>query len=127
MHDRHFSSRLSHEYGRRMRGGWRVWAPVAIFVLFGPLLSACSAGSDGPHGELRIAAGEQDSAYYLYGNALAGLVRQAWPEVQPKMIITKTSQENLQKVRVGEAPSSEATSYTWLGMDCRPAKISKAV
>ena len=75
---------------------------VATFVLFGPIL-ACTSGSDSPTGDLRIAAGEPAGVYSLYGDALAGLVRQEWPKVEPRVLTTAASAENLQLLRDGKA------------------------
>jgi TRAP transporter TAXI family solute receptor len=67
------------------------------------LLAACSSGEPDPSGPLRIATGSQTAVYYLYGGAIASLIRQRLPNVQPTVLVTAASQQNVKMVLEGSA------------------------
>jgi uncharacterized protein len=67
------------------------------------LLAACSSGEPDPSGPLRIATGSQTAVYYLYGGAIATLIRQRLPKVQPSVLVTAASAQNVKMVLEGSA------------------------
>jgi TRAP transporter TAXI family solute receptor len=67
------------------------------------LLAACSSGEPDPSGPLRIATGSQTAVYYLYGGAIATLIRQKLPQVQPTVLVTAASAQNVKMVLEGSA------------------------
>ncbi|NED99707.1 TAXI family TRAP transporter solute-binding subunit [Phytoactinopolyspora halotolerans] len=73
-------------------------AGVAAFAL---LLAACS--DEGPEGPLRIATGGSGGVYYEYGNGLADVVDAHLPDLQPEVLTTAASLENIRMVVAGEA------------------------
>jgi len=66
-------------------------------------LSACTSGEPEPSGRLRIATGSQTAVYYLYGGAIATLIRQRLPTVQPTVLVTAASAQNVKMVLEGSA------------------------
>jgi TRAP transporter TAXI family solute receptor len=66
-------------------------------------LVACSSGEPEPSGPLRIATGSQTAVYYLYGGAIATLIRQRLPKVQPSVLVTAASAQNVKMVLEGSA------------------------
>jgi TRAP transporter TAXI family solute receptor len=52
---------------------------------------------------VRIATGSQAAVYYAYGTAMAQLIRDRLPDVQPSVLVTAASAENVNLVRSGSA------------------------
>jgi uncharacterized protein len=73
-------------------------APVAAWPL-----AACGSGEPEPSGRLRIATGSQTAVYYVYGGAIASLIRQRLPKVQPTVLVTAASAQNVTMVLDGSA------------------------
>jgi uncharacterized protein len=66
-------------------------------------LTACDSGEPAPSGKVRIATGSQAAVYYAYGSAIAQLIRDHLPDVQPSVLVTAASAENVNLVLAGSA------------------------
>jgi hypothetical protein len=66
-------------------------------------LTACDSGEPAPSGKVRIATGSQAAVYYAYGSAMAQLIRDRLPDVQPSVLVTAASAENVNLVLAGSA------------------------
>jgi TRAP transporter TAXI family solute receptor len=66
-------------------------------------LTACDSGEPAPSGKVRIATGSQAAVYYAYGSAMAQLIRDHLPDVQPSVLVTAASAENVNLVLAGSA------------------------
>jgi uncharacterized protein len=84
-----------------MRARWRLLGVLATLVLVLPA-GSCSGGPSLPGGLVRIATGSPGGVYYLYGQAIAGLIAQHWPNAEPRVLTTTASAENLQLLLVGK-------------------------
>jgi len=67
------------------------------------LTAACQSGEQAPSGRIRIATGSQAAVYYAYGTAMAQLIRNKLPDVQPSVLVTAASAENVNLVLGGSA------------------------
>jgi TRAP transporter TAXI family solute receptor len=84
-----------------MRGRWRLLSVLATLVLVLPA-GSCARAARTPSGPIRIATGSPASVYYLYGQAVAKLITQQWPDAQPRVLTTTASAANLQLLVVGK-------------------------
>jgi TRAP transporter TAXI family solute receptor len=73
----------------------------ALSVLSG--LAACGSGEPAPAGQVRIATGGTTAVYYLYGRAIVELIHQRLRHVQPAVLVTAASAENITLVLGGGA------------------------
>ncbi len=106
--------------------------PVALLlVLVMAAISGAAARPPGPAyppGALTLATGDEGTVYYSYGYAMMEVVRQQMPGLQPYLIVTDSTQRNLELVEDGKAsvafasadtiaslPSGETTQLTTLG------------
>jgi TRAP transporter TAXI family solute receptor len=67
------------------------------------LTAACTSGEPDPAGPVRIATGSQTAVYYVYGTAIAALIRQRLPKVQPTVLVTAASAQNVKMLLEGSA------------------------
>jgi uncharacterized protein len=65
--------------------------------------AGCGSGETEPSGRVRIATGSQTAVYYLYGGAIAALIRQRLPKVQPTVLVTAASAQNVKMILDGTA------------------------
>lgn len=76
-------------------------------------LAGCPAGEiEVPAGALRIATGSPGGVYYLYGGAIADTVRGRLPDLDPSVLQTAASAENLRLVAGGSAEVGFAQADT---------------
>jgi len=106
--------------------------PVALLLVL--VMAAISGGAARPPGPayppgtLALATGDEGTVYYSYGYAMMEVVRQQMPGLQPYLIVTDSTQRNLELVEDGKAsvafasadtiaslPSGETTQLTTLG------------
>jgi uncharacterized protein len=65
--------------------------------------AACGSGEPEPSGPVRIATGSRTAVYYVYGQAIASLIRQRLPKVQPTVLVTAASAQNVTMIVQGAA------------------------
>lgn len=84
-----------------------------IAALCVTLLAGCPSNSDdAPGGPLRIATGSPGGVYFLYGGAIADIVRERFPDFDPSVLRTAASAENLRLVAEGNAEIGFAQADT---------------
>jgi TRAP transporter TAXI family solute receptor len=67
------------------------------------LAAGCRNDATYPAIPLRIATGAQGGVYFAYGNGIAEVVRQRLPRLNPEVLVTAASIENLRLVAAGDA------------------------
>lgn len=67
------------------------------------LVGGCGADDAEPTGRVRVATGATTAVYHAYGSAIAELIRERLPRVQPSVLATAASAENIQLVLGGGA------------------------
>lgn len=90
---------------------------IGLAVTAGVVAVACTGGSAGLNGVVRIATSEQTGVYYIYGQAVAGLIRAKMPDVEVSVLTTTASVENLQLVtdRQADVGFTQAdVAATWM-------------
>jgi uncharacterized protein len=65
--------------------------------------AGCQSGGQRPAGRVRIATGSTAAVYYAYGSAIEKLIRAQLPDVQPSVLVTAASAENVRLVLAGDA------------------------
>ncbi len=86
---------------------------AAVCVALLAVLAGCpSNDSDVPGGPLRIATGSPGGVYFLYGGAIADTVRERLPDLDPSVLQTAASAENLRLVAEGKAEIGFAQADT---------------
>jgi TRAP transporter TAXI family solute receptor len=65
--------------------------------------AGCTSGEPEPSGPVRIATGSQTAVYYVYGGAIARLIRERLPKVQPAVLVTAASAQNVKMLLEGSA------------------------
>jgi TRAP transporter TAXI family solute receptor len=77
------------------------------------VLAGCpSNDTEVPAGPLRIATGSPGGVYFLYGGAIADTVRKRLPDLDPSVLQTAASAENLRLVEEGKAEIAFAQADT---------------
>jgi TRAP transporter TAXI family solute receptor len=67
------------------------------------MVAGCGEGSGYPPGQLRIASGARGGVYYAYGGGIESIVRRELPRLEPVVLPTAASIENLRLVASGGA------------------------
>ena len=67
------------------------------------VLAGCSTEPDYPSGSLRIASGGVGGVYYAYAQGIEAVVRSSLPRLDPTVLSTAASVENLRLVSAGKA------------------------
>lgn len=66
-------------------------------------LPACGRSPEYPRGALRIATGGRGGVYYAYGGGIVEVIRERLPGLQPEILTTAASIENIRLVAAGQA------------------------
>ncbi len=93
----------------------RIVAAVATLLVAAVGGAAAGCGTDEPRapaGDLRIATGSSTGVYYLYGQAIAAVVRTRLPQLRPEVLATAASRQNLDMVTGGTAEIGFAQADT---------------
>ena len=73
-----------------------------LLLLTATALTGCQSSGQPPAGRVRIATGSTAAVYYAYGTAIERLIRQRLPGVQPSVLVTAASAENVRLVLAGD-------------------------